>query len=121
MKRAFFRVSYSVFSLMLLISTGIPPGVAIADPVGMPSQEELKAKIRPQLPSHLEMTEVEMSDVKTQGNAMLSTISANLLVHASLKEAMYRAEGMRDGTDAVADWAILNALVNVAGGASWVG
>ncbi len=29
-------------------------------------------------------------------------------------------EGMRDGTDAVSDWAILNALVNTAGGASWV-
>jgi urocanate hydratase len=29
-------------------------------------------------------------------------------------------EGMRDGTDAVADWAILNALVNTAAGASWV-
>ena len=29
-------------------------------------------------------------------------------------------EGMKDGTDAVADWAILNALVNTAAGASWV-
>jgi urocanate hydratase len=29
-------------------------------------------------------------------------------------------EGMRDGTDAVADWAILNALLNTASGASWV-
>jgi urocanate hydratase len=29
-------------------------------------------------------------------------------------------EGMRDGTDAVADWPILNALLNTAGGASWV-
>jgi len=29
-------------------------------------------------------------------------------------------EGMRDGTDAVSDWPILNALVNTAGGASWV-
>jgi urocanate hydratase len=29
-------------------------------------------------------------------------------------------EGMRDGTDAVADWPILNALLNVASGASWV-
>jgi urocanate hydratase len=27
---------------------------------------------------------------------------------------------MKDGTDAVADWAILNALVNTAGGATWV-
>lgn len=29
-------------------------------------------------------------------------------------------EGMKDGTDAVSDWAILNALVNTASGASWV-
>lgn len=29
-------------------------------------------------------------------------------------------EGMKDGSDAVSDWPILNALVNVAGGASWV-
>jgi urocanate hydratase len=29
-------------------------------------------------------------------------------------------EGMKDGSDAVADWALLNAMVNVASGASWV-
>jgi urocanate hydratase len=29
-------------------------------------------------------------------------------------------EGMLDGSDAVADWPILNALINTAGGASWV-
>ncbi|HEV2317786.1 MAG TPA: urocanate hydratase [Thermoplasmata archaeon] len=29
-------------------------------------------------------------------------------------------EGMLDGSDAIADWPILNALLNVAGGASWV-
>jgi urocanate hydratase len=29
-------------------------------------------------------------------------------------------EAMKDGTDAVSDWAILNALVNTASGASWV-
>ncbi len=29
-------------------------------------------------------------------------------------------EGMRDGTDAISDWPILNALVNTAGGATWV-
>ncbi len=29
-------------------------------------------------------------------------------------------EAMLDGTDAVSDWAILNALVNTAGGATWV-
>jgi urocanate hydratase len=29
-------------------------------------------------------------------------------------------EGMKDGSDAVADWPILNALVNAVGGATWV-
>lgn len=29
-------------------------------------------------------------------------------------------ESMKDGTDAVADWALLNAMVNTAAGASWV-
>lgn len=29
-------------------------------------------------------------------------------------------EGMRDGTDAVSDWPLLNALLNASGGATWV-
>ena len=29
-------------------------------------------------------------------------------------------EAMKDGSDAIADWPVLNALVNTAGGASWV-
>ncbi len=29
-------------------------------------------------------------------------------------------EGMRDGSDAIADWPLLNALLNTACGASWV-
>jgi len=29
-------------------------------------------------------------------------------------------EAMKDGTDAVSDWALLNAMVNIASGASWV-
>ena len=29
-------------------------------------------------------------------------------------------EAMKDGSDAVADWPILNALINATGGASWV-
>ncbi len=29
-------------------------------------------------------------------------------------------EGMRDGSDAISDWPILNALLNTAGGATWV-
>ena len=29
-------------------------------------------------------------------------------------------EGMRDGSDAIADWPILNALLNASSGATWV-
>jgi urocanate hydratase len=29
-------------------------------------------------------------------------------------------EGMRDGSDAVADWPLLNAMLNIASGATWV-
>ncbi len=29
-------------------------------------------------------------------------------------------EGMADGSDAISDWALLNAMVNTASGASWV-
>jgi urocanate hydratase len=29
-------------------------------------------------------------------------------------------EGMKDGSDAIADWVYLNAMINVAGGATWV-
>jgi len=29
-------------------------------------------------------------------------------------------ESMRDGSDAIADWPLLNALINTASGASWV-
>jgi urocanate hydratase len=38
----------------------------------------------------------------------------------SVASPFRETEGMRDGSDAVADWPILNALLNVASGASWV-
>jgi urocanate hydratase len=38
----------------------------------------------------------------------------------SVASPFRETEGMLDGTDAVADWPILNALLNVASGASWV-
>lgn len=38
----------------------------------------------------------------------------------SVASPMRETEGMKDGTDAVADWPILNALVNAVNGASWV-
>jgi urocanate hydratase len=38
----------------------------------------------------------------------------------SVASPFRETEGMRDGSDAVADWAFLNALLNTASGASWV-
>jgi urocanate hydratase len=38
----------------------------------------------------------------------------------SVASPFRETEGMRDGSDAIADWAILNALLNTASGASWV-
>jgi urocanate hydratase len=38
----------------------------------------------------------------------------------SVASPFRETEAMRDGSDAVADWPILNALVNTAAGASWV-
>ena len=38
----------------------------------------------------------------------------------SVASPFRETESMKDGTDAVADWPLLNALVNTAAGASWV-
>jgi urocanate hydratase len=38
----------------------------------------------------------------------------------SVASPFRETEGMKDGTDAVADWPLLNAMLNVASGASWV-
>ncbi len=38
----------------------------------------------------------------------------------SVASPFRETEGMRDGSDAIADWPVLNALLNVASGATWV-
>jgi urocanate hydratase len=38
----------------------------------------------------------------------------------SVASPFRETEAMKDGSDAIADWAILNALANTAGGATWV-
>ena len=38
----------------------------------------------------------------------------------SVASPFRETEGMKDGSDAIADWPILNALLNTASGASWV-
>jgi urocanate hydratase len=38
----------------------------------------------------------------------------------SVASPFRETEGMRDGSDAIADWPLLNALLNTAAGASWI-
>src|SRR5438067_11738490 len=47
-------------------------------------------------------------------------IGRDHLVAGSVASPYRETESMRDGSDAIADWPILNALVNVAAGATWV-
>jgi urocanate hydratase len=41
-------------------------------------------------------------------------------IRGSVASPYRETEAMRDGSDAVADWPILNALLNTASGAAWV-
>jgi urocanate hydratase len=47
-------------------------------------------------------------------------IGRDHLDSGSVASPFRETEGMRDGSDAIADWPVLNALVNVAAGATWV-
>jgi urocanate hydratase len=47
-------------------------------------------------------------------------IGRDHLDSGSVASPYRETEGMRDGSDAVADWPLLNALLNTASGASWV-
>ncbi len=47
-------------------------------------------------------------------------IGRDHLDSGSVASPYRETEGMRDGSDAIADWPILNALVNCASGATWV-
>jgi urocanate hydratase len=47
-------------------------------------------------------------------------IGRDHLDSGSVASPFRETEGMKDGSDAIADWAILNALLNTASGASWV-
>jgi urocanate hydratase len=47
-------------------------------------------------------------------------IGRDHLDSGSVASPYRETEGMKDGSDAVADWPILNALLNVSSGASWV-
>src|SRR3954471_3610950 len=58
--------------------------------------------------------------VKTGNVSAPIVIGRDHLDTGSVASPNRETEAMLDGSDAVADWPILNALVNTAGGASWV-
>ncbi len=64
---------------------------------------------------------VALNDLVASGELSAPiVIGRDHLDTGSVASPFRETEGMRDGTDAVADWPILNALLNVASGASWV-
>ena len=64
---------------------------------------------------------VAMNDLVASGELSAPiAIGRDHLDTGSVASPFRETEGMRDGSDAVADWPLLNAMLNVASGASWV-
>jgi urocanate hydratase len=64
---------------------------------------------------------VALNDLVSRGELSAPiVIGRDHLDTGSVASPFRETEGMRDGSDAIADWAILNALLNTASGASWV-
>jgi len=64
---------------------------------------------------------VALNDLVAKGELRAPiAIGRDHLDTGSVASPFRETEAMKDGTDAVADWAILNAMLNVASGASWV-
>jgi urocanate hydratase len=64
---------------------------------------------------------VALNDLVASGELSAPiVIGRDHLDTGSVASPFRETEAMKDGSDAIADWAILNALLNVAGGASWV-
>ncbi|MBI3792150.1 MAG: urocanate hydratase [Gemmatimonadetes bacterium] len=62
-----------------------------------------------------------MNDLVARGELSAPiVIGRDHLDTGSVASPFRETEAMKDGSDAIADWAVLNALVNVASGASWV-
>jgi urocanate hydratase len=62
-----------------------------------------------------------MNDLVASGRVRAPiAIGRDHLDSGSVASPFRETEDMRDGSDAIADWPILNALVNVAAGATWV-
>lgn len=64
---------------------------------------------------------VAINDLVASGEVSAPiVIGRDHLDTGSVASPFRETEGMKDGSDAIADWPILNALLNVASGASWV-
>jgi len=64
---------------------------------------------------------VALNDLVASGELSAPiVIGRDHLDTGSVASPFRETEGMRDGSDAIADWPILNALLNTASGASWV-
>jgi urocanate hydratase len=64
---------------------------------------------------------VALNDLVARGELSAPiVIGRDHLDTGSVASPFRETEAMRDGSDAVADWPVLNALLNVASGASWV-
>ena len=58
--------------------------------------------------------------VKTLVSSSVSRPTMTRLDSGSVASPNRENEAMKDGSDAVSDWPLLNAMLNVAGGATWV-
>jgi len=64
---------------------------------------------------------VALNDLVARGEISAPiVIGRDHLDTGSVASPFRETEAMKDGSDAIADWAVLNALLNVASGASWV-
>ncbi|MGQ0537633.1 MAG: urocanate hydratase [Gemmatimonadaceae bacterium] len=64
---------------------------------------------------------VALNDLVARGDLEAPiVIGRDHLDTGSVASPFRETEGMLDGSDAIADWAVLNAMLNVASGASWV-
>jgi urocanate hydratase len=62
-----------------------------------------------------------INDLVRQGRIQAPVVMGRDHLDAGSVASPFReTEGMKDGSDAVADWPLLNALLNTASGASWV-
>jgi urocanate hydratase len=64
---------------------------------------------------------VALNDMVASGELSAPiVIGRDHLDTGSVASPFRETEGMKDGSDAIADWPVLNAMLNVASGASWV-